>query len=217
MARVSALIARIRELLQKNRIARYGLLILVVVVAGYLVAGRLFGGRGATQPATRQPIPAPSATRAPRPGAPAPAPGATPAPVPAAPGAPGTTATPKTSVVPPGPTGRPDPFIPLIVATPPGQAPPPGSMPPPPFPVPGQLPPPPLPGQVPGVPGGPVAVTGIVGNSKAVAVVVIGGRTEIVTPGDQIGDLRVLRIDSTRRTVTFLQAGRRFDVALGGE
>src|SRR2546427_46268 len=123
MARVSAIIARIRELLQKNRIARYGLLILVVVVAGYLVAGRLFGGRGATQPATRQPIPAPSATRAPRPGAPAPAPGATPAPVPAAPG----------------------------------------------------------------------------------------------TPGDQIGDLRVLRIDSTRRTVTFLQAGRRFDVALGGE
>src|SRR3989454_3070032 len=115
MARVSALIARIRELLQRNRIARYGLLILVVVVAGYLVAGRLFGGRGATQPATRQPIPAPSATRAPRPGAPAPAPGATPAPVPAAAGAPGTTAAPKTSVVPPCPTGLPDPFIPLIV------------------------------------------------------------------------------------------------------
>jgi len=62
-----------------------------------------------------------------------------------------------------------------------------------------------------------VAVTGIVGNSKAVAVIVIGGRSEIVAPGDQIGDLRVLRIDSTRRTVTFLQAGRRFDVALGGE
>src|SRR5256712_4925415 len=157
MARVSALIARIRELLQKNRIARYGLLILVVVVVGYLVAGRLFGGRGAMQPATRQPIPAPSATRAPRPGAPAPAPGATPAPVPAAPG---TTAAPKTSVVPPGPTGRPDPFIPLIVATPPGQAPPPGSMPPPPFPVPGHLPRPPLPGQVPGVPAGQAAVTG---------------------------------------------------------
>jgi len=215
MARVSAVIARIRDLLQKNRIARYGLVILVVVVAGYLVAGRLFGGRGTPQPASRLPVPTPSATPPPRATAPAPAPGATPAPVPAAPGAPGAPATPKTSVVPPGPTGRPDPFIPLIVATPPGQ--PPGSLPPPPFPVPGQLPPPPLPGQVPGVPGGPVAVTGIVGNSKAVAVVVIGGRTEIVTPGDQIGDLRVLRIDSTRRTVTFLQAGRRFDVALGGE
>jgi len=212
MARVTAVIAKIRELLQKNRIARYGLVILVVVVAGYLIAGRLFGGRGAPQPATRLPVPAPSAPRA---AAPPPAPGTTPAPVPAAPGAPGTTAPPKTSVVPPGPTGRPDPLIPLSVATPPGQ--PPGSLPPPPFPVPGQLPPPPLPGQVPGVPGGPVAVTGIVGNSKAVAVIVIGGRSEIVAPGDQIGDLRVLRIDSTRRTVTFLQAGRRFDVALGGE
>lgn len=123
---------------------------------------------------------------------------------------------PKTSVIPPGPTGRPDPFIPLVVTPQPGQAPP-GALPPPPFPVPGQLPPPPLPGQVPGVPGGPVAVTGIVGNSKAVAVIVISGRSEIVAPGDQIGDLRVLRIDSTRRTVTFLQAGRRFDVAMGGE
>src|SRR3989442_2172752 len=115
MARVSAVIARIRELLQKNRIARYGLVIRVVGVAVYLIAGRLFGGRSAPQSATRLPVPAPSATPAPRAAAPAPAPGATPAPGPAAPGAPGTTATPKTSVVPPGPTGRPDPFIPLIV------------------------------------------------------------------------------------------------------
>ena len=83
--------------------------------------------------------------------------------------------------------------------------------------MPGQLPPPPLPGQVPGVPGGPLAVTGIVGDGKSVAVIVIGGRTEIIAPGDQIGDLRVLRIDATRRTVTFLQAGKRFDVAMGGD
>src|SRR5437667_174589 len=47
MARVSAVIAKVRELLQKNPLARYGLMILVVVVAAYLVAGRLFGGRGA--------------------------------------------------------------------------------------------------------------------------------------------------------------------------
>src|SRR5207249_4178626 len=119
MARVSAVIAKVRELLQKNPLARYGLMILVVVVAAY--------------------------------------------------------------------------------------------------PVPGQLPPPPLPGQVPGVPGGPLAVTGIVGDGKSVAVIVIGGRTEIIAPGDQIGDLRVLRIDATRRTVTFLQAGKRFDVAMGGD
>src|SRR5206468_2457642 len=144
MARVTAVIAKVRELLQKNPIARYGLMLLVVVVAAYLVAGRLFGGRGAPPAATRLPAPPPSA-------------------------------------------------------------------------VPGQLPPPPLPGQVPGVPGGVLAVTGIVGDGKSVAVIVIGGRTEIIAPGDQIGDLRVLRIDATRRTVTFLQAGKRFDVAMGGD
>ncbi len=213
MARVSAVIAKVRELLQKNPIARYGFLILVVVVAAYLVAGRLFGGRGAPPAATGLPSPPPAAT--PRPAAPgqAPAPAATPAP---APGAPATPTPPKTSVVPQGPTGRPDPFIPLVTTPVPGQTPP-GALPPPPFPVPGQLPPPPLPGQVPGVPGGPLAVTGIVGDGKSVAVIVIGGRTEIIAPGDQIGDLRVLRIDATRRTVTFLQAGKRFDVAMGGD
>src|SRR5436309_13545558 len=214
MARVSAVLAKVRELLQKNPIARYGLLILVVVVAAYLVAGRLFGGRGAPPAATGLPSPPPAAT--PRPAAPgqAPAPAATPAP---APGAPATPTPPKTSAVPQGPTGRPDPFIPLVTAPVPGQAPPPGALPPPPFPVPGQLPPPPLPGPVPGVPGGALAVTGVVGDGKSVAVSVIGGRTEIIAPGDQIGDLRVLRIDATRRTVTFLQAGKRFDVAMGGD
>jgi hypothetical protein len=66
-------------------------------------------------------------------------------------------------------------------------------------------------------PGAGLAVTGIVGDSRAVAIVNVGGRTEILTVGEQIGDMRVLRIDSTRRVVTFLQAGRRFDVAMGGE
>ncbi len=216
MARVSAVIAKVRELLQKNPLARYGLMIVVVVVAAYLVAGRLFGGRGAPPAATRPPSPPPAA--APRATAPGQAPAQAPAPAPApAPGAPATPTLPKTSVVPQGPTGRPDPFIPLVTTPVPGQAPPPGALPPPPFPVPGQLPPPPLPGQVPGVPGGPLAVTGIVGDGKSVAVIVIGGRTEIIAPGDQIGDLRVLRIDATRRTVTFLQAGKRFDVAMGGD
>src|SRR6058998_980696 len=205
MARVSAVIAKVRELLQKNPLARYGLMILVVVVAAYLVAGRLFGGRGAPPAATRPPSPPPAA--APRATAPGQAPAQAPAPAPApAPGAPAPPTPPKTSVVPQGPTGRPDPFIPLVTAPVPGQAPPPGA-----------LPPPPLPGQVPGVPGGALAVTGIVGDGKSVAVIVIGGRTEIIAPGDQIGDLRVLRIDATRRTVTFLQAGKRFDVAMGGD
>jgi hypothetical protein len=56
-----------------------------------------------------------------------------------------------------------------------------------------------------------------VGDTRAVAVVVIGNRTEIVAPGETIGDLRVVRIDSARRTVTFVQGGRRFDVRMGGE
>lgn len=215
MARVRAVMARFRELLQKNPVARYGLVILLVVVVGYLIAGRLFGGRGAPPAPTRLPSPPPSATPAPgapTPGQPAPPPSPTQAPTPAI----RTPTPPKTSVVPQGPTGRPDPFIPLVTTPVPGQVP--GALPPPPFPPgPGQLPAPPLPGQVPGVPGGLVAVTGIVGNSRAVAVIVVGGRTEIIAPGDQIGDLRVLRIDSTRRTVTFLQAGRRFDVAMGGD
>ncbi|OLC30736.1 MAG: hypothetical protein AUH31_04060 [Armatimonadetes bacterium 13_1_40CM_64_14] len=75
-----------------------------------------------------------------------------------------------------------------------------------------------MPGQgAPGFPGGGIAITGIVGDSRAVAIVNVGGRTEILTVGEQIGDMRVVRIDLTRRVVTFLQAGRRFDVPMGGE
>lgn len=58
---------------------------------------------------------------------------------------------------------------------------------------------------------------GIIGDTRAVVIINLGGRTEILTVGEQIGDMRVLRIDSTRRVVTFLQAGRRFDVPMGGE
>jgi len=209
---VAALAARVRELLNKNPRIRYGLVILVVALAAYLVSTRLFGGRPAPVATTRPGVSAPSATPTPRPAAPAPAPAA-PAPAPAAP------ATPAPTAVPPGPTGRPDPFVPLVTQPTPGQPPAPGApLPPPPFPVPGQLPPPPLPGQFPGA-GAEVgvAITGIVGDTKAVAIVKMGNRTEIVMVGETIGDLRVLRIDSTRRIVTFLRAGRRFDVAMGGE
>ncbi len=199
---MASALARVRELMQKSPVARYGLIILVVAVIGFAVS-RLIGG-SAPAP-TRTAAPAPSATPAPRATAPAP----TPAPAPAAP------QTPKATQVPPGPTGRPDPFVPLVTQPGPGGAP----LPPPPFPPgPGQLPPPPLPGQPP-FGGGEfgIAITGIVGDTKSVAVINLGGRTEIVMVGETIGDLRVLRIDSTRRVVTFLRAGRRFDVAMGGE
>ncbi len=205
---MAPLVARIRALFQKNPRIQYALVGVLLVVAIYLVV-RSFGG-GARPPVTRTPPAAPSgpaATPAPRP---APSPQAPGGGAPAAP-VPPTPKPPKEAVVPSGPTGRPDPFIPLFATPGPGQG-----LPPPPFP--GQLPPPPLPGQgAPGFPGGGIAITGIVGDSRAVAIVNVGGRTEILAVGEQIGDMRVVRIDPTRRVVTFLQAGRRFDVPMGGE
>lgn len=66
-----------------------------------------------------------------------------------------------------------------------------------------------------------MAVRGLVADGAvtggAVAVVVIGGKSEVVAAGDEIGDLRVVRVDPVRRLVTFLRAGRRFDVRMGGE
>lgn len=209
---------RIREFLKKNPIAGWAVVLALVAAAGYLLASRLFGGApGATTPAAPAavtPQPAPAVTPA------APGPVAQPVPAPA----PAPVVVAPKSTVPPGPVGRADPFVPVVRD--PGQIPvgppPPGApLPPPPFPTPGgpPLPAPPLPGGgVPPIAGGDgVAVTGIVGNSHAVAVVVVGGKTEIVGPGDELGDLRVVRVDPTRRMVTFLRAGRRFDVRMGGE
>ncbi len=205
---MAPLIARIRAVFQKNPRIQYALVGVLLIVAIYLVV-RSFGGSGARPPVTRTPPAAPSAptaTPAPPPPRPAPGGGAGAAVPPTAP------KPPKEAVVPSGPTGRPDPFIPLFAPPGPGQ-----TLPPPPFPGQG-LPPPPLPGQgAPGLPGGGIAITGIVGDSRSVAIVNIGGRTEILTVGEQIGDMRVVRIDPTRRVVTFLQAGRRFDVPMGGE
>lgn len=198
---------RLRELLKKNPVAGWGLVIVLVAAIAYLIAGRLLG-----------PPPQPVA-----PTRPAPAPVATPAPAPVSPPEVAETRPSPSSVVPRGPTGRADPFLPLVRQPQAGGpvSPPPGPpLPPPPFPLPpGQLPPPPSP--TPG-PGGPsqaagIAVTGLVGNSGAVAIVVVDGKTVIVSSGDAVGDLRVLRIDVVRRAVTFSRAGRRFDVRMGGE
>jgi len=216
---------RVREFLKKNPVAGWAIAVGVVSLAGYFVAGRLFGG-------TSRPAAVPPPAVVARPGHSAPSPTAAPAPAPAAKPAPGQSlprvASP--TVVPSGPTGRADPFVPLVTsAPPPGSAPPPppaGTLPPPPFPVPPPppgvgLPPPPLPG-APGTPGAPIeaggfAITGIVGNSHAVAILNFGGRTEIVAEGETIGDLKVLNIDSVRRVVQFLRAGKRFEVRMGGE
>jgi hypothetical protein len=59
-------------------------------------------------------------------------------------------------------------------------------------------------------------VSGIVSDSSKVVVVNVGGRTEILFEGESAGDLRVVKIDANRRTVTFERAGQRFDVTMGG-
>ncbi len=204
----------LREFFKKNPIAGWAVVVLLVALAGYMAAGRLFGGGAPARVAAPAP-PAPPTVATP-----APPPVPTPAPAPVIP----KVAAPK--VVPSGPTGRGDPFVPLV--KPPSVAggpppPPSGTLPPPPFPVPPPppgpgLPPPPLPGgpQPPATAGG-IALTGIIGNTSAVAIISIGGRTEIVAEGESVGDLKVLDIDAVRRTVTFLRAGRRFEVSMGGE
>ena len=197
----------LREFFKKNPLAGWAVVVLLVAVTGYMAAGRLFGGGAPAQVAA--------------PVTPAPPTAATPAPAPVVP------KVAAQKVVPSGPTGRGDPFVPLVKppATFGGGGPPPppsGTLPPPPFPVPPPppgpgLPPPPLPGGPQPPPAGGIAVTGILGNTSAVAIINIGGRTEIVAEGESVGDLKVLDIDAVRRTVTFLRAGKRFEVAMGGE
>jgi len=214
---MTPLMNRVREFLKKNPVAGWALAVGIVSLAGYFVAGRLFGGT--SRPAA---VPAPAVVATPAHPAPTsttpPAHTATPAPVQPLP------RVARPTVVPSGPTGRADPFVPLVRSGIGPSAPPSGALPPPPFPVPPPppgvgLPPPPLPGTIPGAPlgTGGIAVTGIVGNSHAVAVLNIGGRTEIVAEGETIGDLKVLNIDSARRLVQFLRDGRRFEVRMGGD
>lgn len=210
---------RLREFFRKNPLPGWGAVLVVVALIGYLLAGRLVGGRNARAPA---PAPAPSTTATtptPRAATPAPAPQAV-----------------KPSGVPAGPVGREDPFIPLVKAAVPGATPmppvgrpvppppPPSvSLPPPPFPAPPAtpLPPPPVPGTpgpaAPPPPSAGIAVTGIVGDTRAVAVVVVSGQTLILSAGEGVGDLKVLHIDLVRRAVTFSRAGKRFEVRMGGD
>lgn len=203
---------QLREFLKKNPVAGWALVIVLVAAIGYLIAGRLISGPAPQPVAPTRPATPPAATPAPAPVGPPEVAQAQPSP---------------SSVVPRGPTGRADPFLPLVrqqtagpsPATPPPPGPP---LPPPPFPVPGApLPPPPSPGPAAQPPGPPsaagITVTGIVGDTGAVAIIVVDGKTQIVSTGETVGDLRVLRIDPVRRVVTFSRAGKRFDVRMGGE
>lgn len=208
--------ARLRAFFQKNPAAGYALGGGLLILAGYLLYSQLLGGLQAPVP-TEQP-PAPPAAAPPQ-ARPAPPPAAAPPPVPSA-------LSPR--VVPPGPVGRIDPFIPLVTPPSAAAAPPPppaaSPLPPPPFPAPGaQLPPPPpagpgpvAPAPAPPEPSAGISLTGIVGDARKVVIVSVGGTTEILFEGESVGDLRVIRIDPARGTVTFERAGRRFDVSLGG-
>jgi len=163
----------------------------------------------AGSPGTSATPPAVTSAQAPKP-TPSPAAGGKPAPKPAANVA-------VSSAVPPGPTGRPDPFIPLVRpaggGAPVPSGPPLVTLPPPPLPGVGAIPP------VPGTPPSPtgIQVTGIIGDTSSVAVIVIDGRTQVVGEGDSIGSLRVVKIDASRRLVRFSRGGTQFDVRMGGE
>lgn len=206
--------AGLREFLRKNPLVGWALVVLVVALAGYVAAGRLVSRAPASVATpTPQTAPVPQVTAQAQPVVPE---------------------VKAPNVVPSGPVGRTDPFVPLVKApvgggTPTPPPPPPSvALPPPPFPGPGTPPPPlpPAPGTAqpptasppsPPAPGAGIAVTGIVGDGKAVAIVAIGGKTEIVAAGETIGDLRVIKIDSLRRVVTFSRAGKLFDVRMGGD
>src|SRR3972149_5505299 len=95
--------ARLREFLQKNPVAGYAIAGLFIALAAYLLSTQLLGG-GAVPPVAEQP----PATEQPA-AAPAPAPSQA-APPAAAPGR-----SVSSAVVPPGPMGRADPFVPLVV------------------------------------------------------------------------------------------------------
>jgi len=208
---------RLREFLQKNPAAGYAVAVLLIALAAYMLYARIMGGGGGAPTGEQPPVAPPEA--GPATPAPAPSPAATPA-------APAPTSS--AAVVPPGPMGRTDPFVPLVVpaSAAPVKPPAPASpLPPPPFPVPGgPLPPPPLPGApgtpapapAPPAPSSGISVSGIVSDEAKVVIVNIGGRTEILFEGESAGDLRVVKIDANRRTVTFERAGQRFDVTMGG-
>ncbi len=214
--------------------AGIALIILLVFVGGYLIASQLSSGARSGEVTT--PSQPESAARisplppAPSPGGPASKSGTTPAspPVVASAPAPAQKTTPKpatnpfsSSGVPSGPTGRPDPFNPLVRPGGSGLAP---ATPPPPLVT---LPPPPLPGAIPPAPGagtppstGPgagIVVTGIVGDTANVAVVVIDGRSQVLFEGESYGTLQVVKIDASRRLVRFSRGGSQFDVRMGGD
>ncbi len=234
----------LRGFLKKNPLAGWALVILLVAVVGYIIFGQLTPGpRAASVPqpgGNAEPIaPLPSA---PAGGAAAPAGGAPPATVaqatrPTATPSPAAGVQPKpaggaaapapggkvvvSSVIGPGPVGRPDPFSPLVRPPTGREVPPPPlvTLPPPPLPAPGTVPPggPATAPPTPPTPSSGIAVIGIVGDTASVSIVVINGRSEILSEGDAVGNLRVVKIDAEHRLVRFSRDGTQFDVRMGGE
>lgn len=215
---------RLREVMKKYPLASaavIGALALVLGLQVYQQVGHVSGPAAVAPPPRPAPAPGPAPGTPGAPPPPAMAPGTPGAPKPAAPGgaAPGAPGTPP---VPPGPltgiqgpAGRADPFAPLISTGGGG-----GGQPPlPPIPVLG-------PGGVP-IPGGPVSpglaaegglrVAGIIWNRGAVAIMVDGRGSYVVTPGDEISPgMRVVRIDVGRRVVEVQRGGGMQQLTLQG-
>jgi hypothetical protein len=175
--------------------------------------------------------PAPSVSP-PSPAGPAPGPQASPGgPPPAVSSSPGTAgptgATPAPSPAPRAAAapdaGRPDPFAPLVTQSTGGGGP---SAPAPP---PAPLPPPLFPGQQPGQPAAQptpapppkdastAELVGILSDSGGVAIVRLGGKTFIVSPGDVIlNKIKVAAVDFAKGLVILEEEGERFELKMGG-
>jgi len=155
-------------------------------------------------------------------------PGVQPAPgAPAAPPTPAPTPTPRV-LAGPVDAGRADPFAPLVTVATGGEGQPSGV----PVPPPAPLPPPLFPGQQqpqPGTPGAPATpapppklastaeVLGIMGESGSVAIIRVGGKTYVVSPGDVILEkIKVLAVDFATGLVVLEEDGEQFQLKLGG-
>jgi hypothetical protein len=178
-----------------------------------------------SQPTTQAPLtPTTPAPAAPPAGAPSAVPAA-PAPQPAPAGQPAAAPSPRTGSAAVN-AGRPDPFSALVRPAGSGGG---GGAP---VPPPAPLPPPLFPGQQPGQPGAPqpgatpapppkeastAQLVGILGDNGSVAIIKLGGKTYIVSPGDVISDkIKVSIIDVGKGLVILEEEGERFEIKLGG-
>lgn len=185
---------------QQSRLLPYLVVILAVLLAYVLWTRVISPPRPAAVMTTPLPVaasPAPAATPTARPEtAASPSPTASPSPGPV--------------VVPPGPSGRPNPFAALVTEQAARPAPPPAPAVPPPF-FPGQ---PGRPGEA--ASGGGTKLAGVLmKDGESLAIVQLGQTTYIVAEGDMVEQFRVARIEPER--VVLRSGTQELSLELGGE